>query len=151
MRKIILPVVLLALTACSSPTEKPQQAENEIDAARQFIRASLDGRFDLARDYLLNDSLNNNYLDLAQRSYQKVSPADKESYKGATIVVHNTNTLNDSTTILIFSNSFKNDHDTLRVIKKENKWWVDLKYLFGHDRSDTTKAAVSEGPSKENP
>jgi hypothetical protein len=37
------------------------------------------------------------------------------------------------------------------VIKKENKWWVDLKYLFGHDRSDTTKAAVSEGPSKENP
>lgn len=140
MRKIIFPVLLLSLYACNNPKEKPQEAENEIDAARQFIRASLDGRFDVAKDYLLNDSLNNNYLDLTQRSYQKVSPADRENYKGATIVIHNTNTLNDSTSIIIFSNSFKNDHDTLRVLKRENKWQVDLKYLFGHDRTESIAA-----------
>lgn len=129
---------MLVLSACDTPAEKPLEAENEIDAARQFIRASLDGRFDLARDFLLADSLNNNYMDLAERSYQKASSADKENYKGATIVIHNASAANDSTTIVIFSNSFKNDHDTLRVLKSEGKWRVDLKYLFGHGRSDST-------------
>lgn len=133
---------MLVVSACETPAEKPQEAENEIDAARQFIRASLDGRFDLARDYLLVDSLNNNYLDLAERSYRKATPADKENYKGSTIVIHNTNTVNDSTTIVIFSNSFKNDHDTLRVLKTEGKWRVDLKYLFGHGRSDSSNLSL---------
>jgi hypothetical protein len=151
MRKIIVPLILLSFFACSTPSKKPQEAENEIDAARQFIRASLDGRFDLARDFLLNDSLNNNYLDLVQRSYQKVSPADRESYKGATIIIHNASTINDSTSILIFSNSFKNEQDTLRVIKIENKWWVDLKYLFGHGRIESTEATAPAPPSTEKP
>lgn len=132
----------MGVSACVTPAEKPLEAENEIDAARQFIRASLDGRFDLARDFLLVDSLNNNYMDLAERSYQKASPADKESYKGATLVIHNTNTVNDSITIVIFSNSFKNDHDTLRVLKTEGKWRVDLKYLFGHGRSDSSNLTL---------
>lgn len=133
---------MLVVAACNTPAEKPQEAENEIDAARQFIRASLDGRFDLARDFLLADSLNNNYMDLAERSYQKTTPADKENYKGATIVIHNTNAVNDSTTIVIFSNSFKNDHDTLRVLKSNGKWRVDLKYLFGHGRSDSSNLSM---------
>lgn len=138
MRKKIFPLLLLVVSACDTPAENPLEAENEIDAARQFIRASLDGRFDLARDFLLADSLNNNYMDLAERSYQKASSADKESYKGATIVIHNANSLNDSTTTVIFSNSFKNDHDTLRVMKSNGKWRVDLKYLFGHGRTDSS-------------
>lgn len=142
---------MLVLSACNSPEKKTQAAENEIDAARQFIRASLDGRFDLARDYLLSDSLNNNYMDLVQRSFQKISPADKESYKGATLIIHTTNTVNDSTAVLIFSNSFKNDHDTLRVLKREGKWWVDLKYLFGHGRTDSYATGIAEPNSVKRP
>ena len=132
----------MVVSACGTPAEKPQEAENGIDAARQFIRASLDGRFDIARDFLLVDSLNTNYMDLAERSYQKASPADKESYKGATIVIHNTNAVNDSNTIVIFSNSFKNDHDTLQVLKIDGKWRVNLKYLFGHGRSDSSNLSL---------
>lgn len=134
-------LLLLLLAACKSTETKKLTAENDLDAARQFIRAALDGRFDLARDYLLPDSLNNNYLDLAERSYQRLSPADKESYKGATIIVHNNAAINDSVSILIYSNSFKNDKDTLRVIRKEGKWMADLKYLFGDGRDPHTSTA----------
>ena len=135
MRIHYCPFLLLLLTACSNPASKKTEAENDLDAARQFIRSALDGRFDLARDYLLSDSLNNNYLDLAERSYQHLTPADKENYKGSTIVVHNASYPNDSVSILIYSNSFKNDRDTLRVVQVNGKWLVDLKYLFGHGRN----------------
>lgn len=134
---------LLLILACKSPETKKQAAENDLDAGRLFIRAALDGRFDLARDYLLTDSLNNNYIDLAERSYQRLSQADKESYKGSTIVVHNNTALSDSVTVLIYSNSFKNDQDTLRVIRKDGKWLVDLKYLFGHGRNPENPTAAA--------
>jgi len=50
-------------------------------------------------------------------------------------------TVNDSTSIVIYSNSFKNNPDTLKVIKTGGKWLVDFKYLYLHD-ADTinTKA-----------
>ena len=44
--------------------------------------------------------------------------------------------MNDSTTILIYSNSFKNDHDTLKILRINSQWLVDFKYLYEHD-SDT--------------
>jgi len=40
---------------------------------------------------------------------------------------------NDSTTITVFSNSYKNDKDTLKIVKQDGQWLVDLKYLFEHD------------------
>jgi hypothetical protein len=142
MRNKILALLLFTATACTGPAEKNTVPENELDAARQFIRAALDGRFEIARDVLLTDSLNNNYLDLAERSYQKMSAADKENYKGSSIVIHQTTTLNDSATVLIFSNSFKNERDTIQVVKKEGKWLVDLKYLFGHGRNENKSASA---------
>lgn len=112
-------------------------ASSDIDAGRKFVRAALDGKFDQAQAYLLSDSLNLNYLEVAARSYDKLSNADKESYKGASIVVHENRSINDSTTLLIFSNSFKNDKDTLRLIRKDNKWMVDLAYLFLNQQHNT--------------
>jgi hypothetical protein len=34
---------------------------------------------------------------------------------------------------VIYSNSFKNNRDTLKVIRQEGKWRVDFDYLFNHD------------------
>ena len=125
--------ILVVLSGCMQAENKSATlASSDIDAGRKFVRAALDGKFDQAQGYLLVDSLNLNYLEVAARSYNKLSNADKESYKGASIVVHENRSINDSTTLLIFSNSFKNDKDTLRVIRRENKWVVDLAYLFLH-------------------
>lgn len=134
MQKIIALAALLLTAGCSPSEKKTVEADNELDAARLFVRAALDGKFDEASLYMLQDSLNNNYLEIAARSYEKMTPAERDNYKAATIVIHQAASSNDSTAVVIFSNSFKNDHDTLRIVRNQEQWKVDLKYLFEHDQ-----------------
>jgi hypothetical protein len=108
-------------------------SENDIDAARNFIRAALDGKFDEARNFMLSDSVNANYMDVAERSFRNTDAETKNGYRVASINMHQVAPINDSTTIVIYSNSFKNDHDTLKVVKENGQWLVDLKYLYQHD------------------
>ena len=124
--------LLFSLYACRS-NDKQSQSENDVDAARNFIRSALDGKFDEARTYMLGDSSNTNYMDVAERSYQRAEQAVKDGYRVSAIHVHQVKPVNDSTSIVIYSNSFKNDHDTLKVLKVNNQWLVDLKYLYEHD------------------
>jgi hypothetical protein len=131
-KKLWLYLLLLLSTACQQKEKPSITASNEVDAGRKFLRAALDGKFDLAKEYLLPDSLNLNYLDVAARGYERLSQPDKENYRGASIIIHENKIENDSITLLIFSNSFKNDKDTLRIFKQGNKWFVDLSYLYIH-------------------
>jgi hypothetical protein len=122
-------LICLMLMACRD-NKKEESAENDLDAARRFIRAALDGKFDEARRFMLHDSVNTQFLDAVERHYDKTDPDSKKSYREASINIHRVEPLNDSTTIVIYSNSFKNDHDTLRVLKTSGRWLVDLKYLW---------------------
>ena len=132
--------LLLVLAACK-PGGDPSatSSENNIDAARNFIRAALDGKFNEARSYMLQDSVNTNYMDLAERAYQHLDEASKKGYRGASIRTPVIQELNDSTSIIVYSNSFKNDPDTLRVLRIGGQWLVDLKYLFEHDADTLLK------------
>ena len=132
-RLFFLPVLLTVFIIACNNAGQTSKAENDIDAARDFIRAALDGKFDIARNYMLQDSSNMQYLDAVDRNYVKMDPVTKSNYLSASITIHLVNPLNDSTTIVIYSNSFKNDKDTLKVLKSNNGWLVDLKYLFTHD------------------
>lgn len=110
------------------------KSENNIDAARNFIRAALDGKFNEARTYMLSDSVNVNYMDVAERSYQKAEQLTKDGYRTSSInIISVMEPVKDSVTVVIYSNSFKNDHDTLKVLKINGQWMVDFKYLYEHD------------------
>jgi hypothetical protein len=118
----------------SNDSNATNKSENNIDAARNFVRAALDGKFNEARTYMLADSVNTNYMDVAERSYQRADQSVKNGYRASTIRIYSPLVeVNDSTTIIIFSNSFKNDPDTLRVLRVKGQWLVDLKYLYEHD------------------
>lgn len=124
------PLLLLVIVACNNNNSK---SENDIDAARNFIRAALDGDFDKAGKFILNDSINMQDWDNVVRSLNRnLTPEDKRKYKEASIHIHDTRELNDSTSIVIYSNSFKNKQDSLKVIRVNNEWWVDFKYIFKH-------------------
>jgi hypothetical protein len=129
---------LFLLFLCAGCKNKDQQSsgkpENSVDAARDFIRSALDGKFREARAFLLNDSVNTNYMDVAERSYKNSAQDVRDGYRTSTIHIHKSDPVNDSTAIIIFSNSYKNDHDTLRLLKIGKEWLVDLKYLYEHDR-----------------
>lgn len=131
--------------ACGGNEKKAEVvSDNNIDAARNFIRAALDGKYTEARRYMLNDSLNNYFMELTERSYQQYDQETRTSYLNASIQFHKTIPVNDSVSVIIYSNSYKNNHDTLRVIKTGNNWLIDLKYLFLHDSDTTLKQAVTK-------
>lgn len=125
-------LLLFFAVACTNKEDK--KPENDIDAARDFIQAALQGKFDLAKTYLLKDSSNLQYMDAVERNYQKMDEETKMNYNDASINIHNVNPVNDSTTIVVYSNSFKKMSDTLKIVKLNQQWLVDLKYLFQQDR-----------------
>lgn len=126
--------ITVILFSCKSKDKTVAKSENKVDAARNFIRAALDGKFSEAATYMLQDSVNLNWLDVAERSYQKADQAVKDGYRAASIrFPGDMRDIDDSTSIIIFSNSFKNDPDTLRLVRVNNNWLVDLKYLYQHD------------------
>ncbi len=129
--------LLFFAATCTNNTNKEKKPENDIDAARDFIRAALDGKFDIAKTYMLQDSSNIQYLDAVERNYQKLPDSTKDGYRESSINIHLVNPVNDSTTVVVYSNSFMKDKDTLRVCKVNQQWEVDLKYIFEHDIDST--------------
>jgi len=117
--------------SCNNSDKKDQKAENDLDAARQFIRAALDGDFDKAETLLLPDSINQSYLEQIERNYkERMSNQDKANYKAASIRILEDKELNDSTHIIYYSNSYKNKKDSLRSVRVNGDWLIDLKYIF---------------------
>jgi len=107
------------------------RSENDIDAARNFIQAALEGNYKKARTYALADSFNQEYVDLFERIYnERMNPNDKRGYREASINIHSVTPLNDSVTLINFSNSYKNKNDSLKVVRLNGQWLVDLKYSF---------------------
>lgn len=104
-----------------------------MDAARNFLQAALQGNYKEAATYMVQDSTNLGYLAVTERSYQTLDPAKKDSLKNASLRFYDTKQVNDSITITVFANSYKNDRDTLKIVRQSDRWLVDLKYLFAHD------------------
>lgn len=105
-------------------------SESDVDAARNFIRASLDNDFEKAKDYMLADSVNNEYLDATMRNRSRLPREDNRLYKESSIRIYDIRKVNDSVSVVSYSNSFKNTKDSVKVIRNNNQWVVDLKYSF---------------------
>ncbi len=132
----VLLSLFFSITACNT-SKSPAPADSDIDAAREFLRAALDGDFATAKNFLLPDSANLQCLDIAENKYKKLGRDTIDGYRASSITFYSPLiTPNDSTTILAFSNSFMNQKDTLRILRVNGKWLVDLKYLY-INRTDT--------------
>lgn len=124
-------MVLLFLASCKGGREQ-NEAETDLVAAKEFVQAALKGKYDRAADFMLHDSLNDERLDAVSR--MELSSDEKQGLWDASINIHSRKLINDSTSIIVYSNSFhKENQDTLKVVKKDGKWLVDFKYLFDHE------------------
>jgi hypothetical protein len=135
MKRILIASFFLSfLTGCKETDRTTTgDPENDIDAARDFIRAALDGDYDKARTYLVNDSLNYEDLNASERLYkERMTPEEKAKYKSASIRIYEKRELDSITSIVYFSNTYRNQRDSLKVIKTGDKWLVDFKYIFKH-------------------
>jgi hypothetical protein len=127
----VIPFLLLLISACNNDRTISDKSENDVDAARYFIQAALNGNYEKASTYMLKDSANEEWMRQVERV--PISPEDKKGLASASILIHEIKKINDTATIVIYSNSFKNNWDTLRVLKQKDQWLVDFNYLFTHD------------------
>lgn len=132
MKKIISSLLIFVLFACNSEDRQSSStvSDSDIDAARNFIQAALVGDFDKAKTYMVNDSLSLQDLNAIVRLNERLTKEEKEKYQTASIRIHNDKKLNDSTSIIHYSNSYKNKVDSLKVVKHNGVWLVDFKYIF---------------------
>ena len=131
MKQLIYLSSLLVFFAACNNGDKTDTPADDIGAASAFLRAALDGDFSRAKTYIVNDSVNQVYIDLSERQYrERMIPDEKARYKNASIIVHEFRHVNDSTTIIYYSNTYRNQRDSLKVLKQNGKWLVDFKYIF---------------------
>ena len=138
-------LMVFCFISCNNNDKQPAKAENDVDAIRNFIQFALYGDYDKAKTYMLPDSINKEQMNAIERV--NLSPEEKAGLSNASINIHNINRVNDSTTVVIYSNSYKNNWDTLKAIKQKGEWLVDFKYLFNHDQDTLIKYPVNKPDS----
>jgi hypothetical protein len=120
---------MLILLACN--TERTfKKAEDAQDAGREFIRASLDGDYEKAQFYLLQDSVNRLLMDKWEKGFDQFDAPTRQQYKEASILPINIQSMNDSVTTYTFSNSYRKDTTTIKIVRIEGEWLVDLKEIL---------------------
>jgi hypothetical protein len=129
MKKIIVLFAIAAVVISCKTEDTYTKATDAQEAAREFIRASLDGNYDKASFYLYKDSAGANemLLNKWKSDYSKWSQEDKVGHKEANILVITTQAINDSALNYIFSNSYKKDTTTIKIVREKGEWLVDLK------------------------
>ena len=147
MKKLIIPSLILLLFACNSGRSF-KKAEDAQDAGREFIRASLDGDDDKAEFYLFQDSTNRLLMNRWKTDYNRLDADSKRQYKEADILVINILPVNDSTSTFTYTNSYKKDTTTIKIVRINGEWLVDLKEIL--NPKDMLIPKDTLGP-KENP
>ena len=133
MKKLFSSLLLLSLLwRCGSNDDKTfAKPEDDVDAARMFIRAALDGNYKQARNLIVKDSSNVQLLDNLERAYLHANDAmEQRGYREAAIRIHDTKKANDTVSVIVYSNSFKNKKDSVKAIRQGSNWLIDLKYSF---------------------
>ncbi len=122
-------LIVAAVMGCNSGETKTPNTD--IEVATTFIRAILDNDFKTAPKYILNDTANSQFFNTFKQNYQSLDKSELEKYKAAQILINNREPLNDSVTIIKYSNTYKKDKETnLKLIRKNYQWLIDFKYTF---------------------
>jgi hypothetical protein len=130
MKRMVACILALQLLLACNSGDKGSSSENEIDAARNFLNAALDGKWQEAKTFMVQDSLNVQTLETIEEKYNKLPNEKKVGYMDANLRLYESRNINDSIIIVNFSNSFTERRDSLKVVKVGGQWLIDLKYSF---------------------
>lgn len=105
-----------------------------MDTGREFIRASLDGDFTKAESLLLKDTENVQLFDSYKLFYNKLPAEKKINYQKASYEINKYQDLDDSTTIINYSNSYMKKPMDIKVTRNNNTWEIDFKYTYSENQ-----------------
>lgn len=80
---------------------------------------------------MLQDKENQYWLGKWSEEFNKISEQERTSYSKSSInIAEVSDVINDSVTIISFSNSFRKKPQKIKVVKYNGEWKVDFKYTF---------------------
>ena len=132
--RFIYIIIFATVFSCNSPTAK--HPVTAMDTGRDFIRATLDGDFISAEPLLLPEPENIQLFDTYKELYSRLHPEEKAAYKNASYNINTYKDLNDSVSVINYSNSYMKKPMNIKLVKRENTWRVDFKYT-SQERSPT--------------
>lgn len=115
------------LFACNETKEKANPS-TALDTGREFIRASLDGNFEEASSLLLQDQQNMEMFQSYKIFYDKLPAEKKQGYKEASYEINKYTDVNDSMSVINYSNSYMHQPMDIKVVRVNGKWMIDFKY-----------------------
>jgi len=124
---LLTALVLLAYSCSDSSVKRPETA---MDTGREFIRASLNGDFKRAEELILKDSQNVQLFDMYKSFYQRLPEDKKKHYRDASYEINKYLDVDDSTTIINYSNDYMNKPMDIKIVRQNNLWQVDFKYAY---------------------
>jgi hypothetical protein len=128
LKLFVVIIWCMALSACNNEKEIPN---TDIEVARVFIKDILENNFKEAETFILKEETNQQYFDLFKKEFESKSKAELVNYKNADIIINEITPVNDSVSIINYSNSFKKDKSNkLKMVRTNGQWRVDLKYTF---------------------
>lgn len=128
LKSLIIAIVSLWLCSCNNEKETPN---TDIEVARAFIKDILENNFKEAERFVLEEETNKQYFDLFKKDYESKSKEELDNYRNADIIVNEITPVNDSISIINYSNSYKkNKSSKVKMVRINGRWLVDLKYTF---------------------
>jgi hypothetical protein len=121
-------ICCLAISSCNTEKKSPN---TDIEVARVFIKDILESNFKDAETFVLKEETNRQFFELFKKEFESKTKSELESFKNADIIINEISPLNDSVSIINYSNSFKKDKtNKLKMVRINGQWMVDLKYTF---------------------
>jgi hypothetical protein len=122
-------IVLMGFFSCNQP-EGFKEAEDPIDAGREFVRAVLDGNYEKAVLYIEDNQEDKDLFERYKQYMNNQPKKEKLQLKSSSIIINKVENLNDTVSIVNFSNSYSMKPTELKIVQKNKKWVVDFSYTF---------------------
>lgn len=129
IRQYIQLLLIILLASCQSTHQYPAAAD-ALDAAREFIDASIRGDFEKANAYLLQDEKNKQLLKEEEEKYRAKTNAQQKQLSESSLQNISIEEVTAKETIVKFKNSMDKVSRKVKVISVNNRWLVDFKYSF---------------------
>lgn len=130
MKYLIVSFLVLLVACGQKPDTSYTNAENALDAGREFIDACLKGDFARAKWYMIDDSTNMGHLERAETKFRTYDKEGRQQLRTASINISEVSDIDTATSIIYYSNSFDQKPLKVKVIKQQGKWLVDFKFTF---------------------
>jgi len=122
-------ILLMGFFSCNEP-EGFKEAEDPIDAGREFVRAVLDGNYEKAVLYIEDNQEDKDLFERYKQYMNNQPKKEKLQLKSSSIIINKVENLSDTVSIVNFSNSYSMKPTDLKIVQKNKKWLVDFSYTF---------------------